>query len=312
VAKQLRLIVILMFAAVLIYSGLWFTAAFQAEKDVARMFAGWRDQGIRVEHGKIAHGGFPYRITVDVEKLNVSTRSKGAEFRAESVTLISHLWTPGHWVAEARSTEVSLARGKIQFADAFMHGSYRLHGDGKAVIAVSPYSTDDMTLQAFLGAELQKPDDWHLFMRFGGDDGSAESSLYGSRLLDFKLTARAKDLAFETTGGLSGPAIRDWDKKQLANWRDQGGLLELDDIDYAIAGGRTKGSASLTIDENFRLIGSANLVRSGDSSLQHALQGLGLKTLGDDKGSGPASLMIQLGTIRLNGEPLAELKPIID
>jgi archaellum component FlaF (FlaF/FlaG flagellin family) len=309
--KQLKIVVGIMFAAILLYSGLWFTAAFEAEKSVAQMFTAWRDKGIQVEHGKIEHGGFPYRITVNVQNVEVATRSRGLTFKAESVLLVSHLWTPGHWIAEAHNTETTLAGGSTRFTDTFMHASYRLYDGGQAVVAVAPAALDDFELVSLMGRKMPQPSEWHLFLRFGGDS-SSESSLYGKRFLDFKITSKAGNTAFEATGGISGPAITDWNKKILSNWRDEGGLLEFDTLDYAVEGGRSKGSASLTLDENFRLIGSASLVRSGNSRLSGLFDAFGLEPLGTTDGNGPASLMLQHGTVRLNGDPVAALAPVID
>lgn len=311
-AKQLRLMIALMFAGILIYSGLWFTAAFDAEQKATALFSTWRDQGLQVEHGKITHGGFPYRITVTVEDISVKTRQRGLDFSAKELVAVTHLWTPGHWVTEAHGVEASLARGSVRFTDNFMHASYREYEDGMTVIAIAPNSTDDMTLLSFFGKEQATPDDWHFYIRLGGEGSNTESSLYGTRFLDFKFMAKSGTTNFETLGGFSGPAVRDWSKKELAHWRDEGGLVELDSIDFSVAGGRTKGSASLTLDQDFRLIGSANLFQNGNSHLHHLFNALGVESLGLGVSTGPASLMLQHGTVRLNGEPLAALEPVID
>jgi len=135
--SQLKYVVGILFVAVLVYSGLWFTAAFEAEKDVAAKFNSWRDNGFRVEHGKIEHGGFPYRITVTVKDFTFQTRRNGLVLTADDFTLISHLWTPNHWITEAHQVTGSFADGSTRFSDGFLHGSYRLHDNGKAVIVVN-------------------------------------------------------------------------------------------------------------------------------------------------------------------------------
>ena len=303
--NQLRYVVAVMVAAVLIYSGLWYTAAFQAEKDVAAKLAQWRDQGIRIEHGRIEHGGFPYRITVTVEKLEVQTRSKGLEFSSETLLLVSHLWTPNHWIAEARGVKGSLAKGATRYSDGFMHGSYRLHDNGKTLIVINSRNTEDFALAKLVGYAPPALTDWELAFWLESADQKhtgkkPAGGLYGARFLDFKIMGRTQESWLELKGGISGPVVTDWQKKALAAWRDGGGLIELDTMEYHNREGQIKGSASLTLDNSFRPLGSVSLAQAARCEL-----------LGFTIDENTTSAMLQNGILSVDGRKVSDLEPII-
>jgi len=299
--NQLRYVVGVMFIALLIYSGLWYTAAFQAEKDVAAKFAQWRDQGLRIEHGKIEHGGFPYRITVSVSDLKLHTRARGIEFSANEMLLVSHLWTPHHWIAEARGVTGSLADGSTRFSDGFLHGSYKLHDNGKTLIVINSLETDDFALSKLMGRHPPKLVEWELAFWLADSEEKAANGLYGSRYLDFKITGGTKDKKLQLLGAVSGPIINDWNKKNLAEWRDGGGLVEVDALTYQTLDGETTGSASLTLDEKFRPLGSVNLQRNNKGELAGLMLAEGL-----------SSITLQNGYLNVNDKRILELNNIAD
>jgi Uncharacterized protein conserved in bacteria (DUF2125) len=311
-ANQIRYVTGIMFVALLVYSGLWYTAAFDAEKRVTATFSQWRDQGLRVEHGKIEHGGYPYRITVTVHDLTLESRSEGVTFSADNLLLVSHLWTPGHWIAEAREVQSSLADGAVRFTDGYLHGSYKIHDNGKTLIIINSGALDDFTLTTLLGQPAPMLTGWELALWLADPKETGDGGLYGTRFLNFKLTGKTASEQLALIGGISGPKITDWSKPELANWRDQGGLLELDTLDYIVGNGRIKGNASLTLDDKFRPLGSLSLVQTGSANLSHMLIGLGLKP--DSTAvpqPGPASLMLQNGFLSVNSSNTAKLVPVI-
>jgi len=314
VYNQMKVVTGILFLAILVYSGLWYTAAFDAEKMTTKKFALWRDAGLLVEHGKIEHGGFPYRITVNIKNLKLSTRARGLQFAADDILLVSHLWTPGHWVAEAHRVKGGLIQGSSQFAAEKLIASYRLHDDGKIVIVVAPDTGKKFTLPRLMGKSGPTVSAWQLFLQYGGTDRPRNSNLYGERFLDFKITGQTPSSQLEIMGGISGPVIKDWASNQLANWRDAGGLLELDAIEFSSASGKTKGSASFTLDERFRPLGSASLIQAGDSKLADIIDGLGLRAQRTRfvSANGPISIMFQNGHVSLDGSKIAELKPLVD
>lgn len=311
---RMRALVALLFVAILVYTGLWHTSGFQAEKETAAMFAAWRDKGLRVEHGKIKLSGFPYRMVVTVDGLQIQTRGPGLDAGAESLALVSHLWTPGHWVADARNVSVSVADGAIAIRDGSILSSYRIHEDGKAVIVMDSGDTADFRIEQAPGLEKEASlKAWQLFLRTDPNHEENPDGLYEERFLDFKLMLDSGAQQFETTGGIMGPVIRDWTENQLANWRDAGGLLVIDNFSLTTDGGRMKGDASLTLDEEFRPLGSATLQVAGGEALADTLSSLGMAGLAAEIGSAPRtlSLMAQMGSLSDNGTPLVALKPLL-
>lgn len=312
---KLRALVGLIFIAILVYSGLWYTSAFKAEKAAAMQLADLRDKGLRVEHGKIKLSGFPYRIVLTIDGLSVKTRAEGLDFGAESVTLISHLWTPGHWMAEARATSLEAAQGAIAVKDGYVRASFKRHGEQQAVIAIDSLTTDDFTIEAAPGIDGPiSLKDWQLFLRY---DGQAEPTdgLYEKRFLDFKLTLDSGN-RFEVMGGVMGPGLKDWTPSALGAWRDAGGLVEFDTIDLAVRGARVKGNGSLTLDENFMPLGSASLAVAGGPALADYL-----KEFGVDTGEALSSLgsqaetmqfMAQMGILSINNGSVLRLKPLVE
>lgn len=313
--NKARALLGLVFIAILVYCGLWYTAAFKAEKTAARELAALRDKGLQVEHGKIKLSGFPYRIVLTIDGLSIETRGPGMDFGANSVTLISHLWTPGHWMLEGREVRAAFADEGVKFTDGYMRASYKKHADKQAVIAIDSLETDDFLLEAAPG--LKEPmslKNWQLFLRY---DGTAEPTdgLYEKRFLDFKLTLDSGN-RLELMGGIMGPPLLDWTRKALGTWRDAGGLMEFDSIDLAVRGARVKGNASLTLDEDFKPLGSASLAIAGGPALAEYLTGLGFESASSltDMGTQAQSLsvMAQMGQLNIGASPIALMEPVID
>jgi len=312
---KLRALAGLLIAGLIIYSGLWYTSAFQAEKDAAAQLSALRDQGLRVDHGKIKLSGFPYRIVLTIDGLQIRTRGPGLDVGAENVTLVSHLWTPMHWVADAQAVQFAAAGDALRFTDGHVRGSYRLHGNGTAVIAIDTVTTDDFSLDRAFGIDdpsgLSR---WQLFFRVPEEAPVANGGLYEDRFLDFKLVLTAAAGEFDAEGGIMGPKISDWTASELAAWRDGGGLLELDKFTLTAGDGALTGNGSLTLDEAFRPLGSASLQLSGAEAVEAALQRIGIPVAGalNRGGDAPASLMMQLGSLTLNGAAITPMKPVIE
>ncbi|MFC4348878.1 DUF2125 domain-containing protein [Kordiimonas lipolytica] len=306
----------LLIVAAIIYSGLWYTSSFQARKDTEAMLGGWRDKGLKVEHGKVKLSGFPYRIVITVDGLQVQTRGPGLDFGAESVTLVSHLWTPGHWVAEATNVRVQAAGEALAFTDGSMRGSYRIHDDGKAVIAIDSGNMADFSLMKAPGLEGPKRlKGWQLFLRSDTAHHEPENGLYEDRFLDFKLTVDTGATQIETSGGIMGPIVKGWTARDLGAWRDAGGLLELDAIKLDAGGGRLGGNASLTLDEDFRPLGSATFRVLGRDAIAATLKDMGLENAASAiarAGEDDLSVMLQMGSLTLEGEPVMPLKPLLE
>ncbi|MFC3050454.1 DUF2125 domain-containing protein [Kordiimonas pumila] len=321
--NQFRLIIGVLVVAVLVYCGLWYTAAFQAEKDVTRMLATWRDQGIFIQHGSVKHGGFPYRITVTVDSPTIATRTKGLTVSASSIELISHLWTPNHWLAETVGLKVRAAQDNFDITADTLLASYRLHNDGKAVVAFDSTAASGLIVNQFLGREIKTVKDWSLFLRFSTEAQNTDDDggLYGARILDFKAGAewqitedtleKRGDAALMIEAGVNGPALDDWSKDQLTAWASEGGLMEISRFEYTAAGARVTGNASLTLDSNFKPLGSASVKITNTENLNSTLAALGITPLEGAPANSELSLMAQNGELIADTTVVATLKPVI-
>jgi len=304
--------------AVLLYTGLWYTAGMKVQKDIVATMDSWRDSGLKADHGRVKLEGFPYRIMITIDKPRVATRQGGFGFRANKLTLVSHLWTPGHWMAEAWGVEANAANDAWEMKDGYVRASYRTHEDGRPIIVVDSYTTEDFTLEKAPGLEAPTSlDGWQLFLRPGTVKDGKDSGLYGARFLDFKVTARKGAVQFDAEGGISGPVIKDWTRDDLTAWANGGGIMEFSDLSLNLDGARIKGNGSLALDENFKPLGSISLEVAGGKAAAAYFK----DTFGIDTGSAlsplgnkaaPVSVMLQNGAVMVDGTEVTTLKSVID
>lgn len=289
------------------YVALWYTVGFRVQKEVTTTLAVWLDEGYRVDHGAIRLSGFPYRFVLEVDDFSVTTRSGGLSIASERITLISHLWTPDHWVAQSAGNNISLAGGSVAFFEEFLQASYRIHNGDRLVIKIDSAGAADMRLTAPEG--LPQPSQWSLLL--GKDNGAApeNSGLYEKRTLEFRFFAGQDGASLELTGGVSGPALGDWSVPELSLWRDEGGLLELDEVIWRTGDFRLDANGDVTLDQTFRPLGSASLSVSDWSAARATLASFGVRV--PTALPSETALMMQNGTALIDGSVLLTLPPVI-
>ena len=288
------------------YSGLWYTSAFKAQRELTATLSKWRDSGMLVEHKAVKLSGFPYRFVLTVPELTVSTRAKGLVFDSQSITLISHLWTPDHWIAETTDTRVGLGNGIIVFEEQFIQASYRIHGGDKLVIKIDSAGSNDF--RWVNETSLPAPDAWTLLLGFDKGETDARSGLYEKRTLEFKFYSEKDNSSLDITGGLSGPAITDWTPSQLAVWRDDGGLLAVDAFTWQAEGMTLTMNGDVTLDEMFRPLGSAATTIDNWDTFTKLAPTIGL--LPQENAPDQASLTIQNGLIQLGDQTIGRVTPL--
>ncbi|WP_262693846.1 DUF2125 domain-containing protein [Kordiimonas aquimaris] len=288
------------------YSGLWYTSAFKAQKDMTATLSMWRDSGLVVEHKSVELSGFPYRFVLTIPDVLVGTREDGLIFDSQSVTLISHLWTPDHWIAEATNTRISLASGAAVFEEGFMQASYRIHGGDKLVIKVDSAGSNDFNW--INKTNLPEPDAWTLLLGFDESETESKSGLYEKRTLEFKFYGEKNGDTIDVTGGISGPPVRDWTPSQLAVWRDEGGLLAIDNLVWQAANMNLKMNGDITLDEIFRPLGSASVVINDWDTFTKLAPRIGL--LPEEIAPDQTSLTLQNGLIQLGDQTIGRATPL--
>lgn len=252
------------------YVALWYTVGFRTQKALTSTLSGWLDQGFAVDHGTVSLSGFPYRLVLDVDDLRVSTRERGLAFASQKLTLVSHLWTPDHWIAQASGAQIILAGGAISLKEDFLQASYRLHAGDKLVVKIDSAGAKDMTL--LHPDTVPAPDQWSLLLGKDSSEQEAAGGLYEKRTLEFKFFAQKGNATLDVTGGVSGPGIGDWAVSDLRTWRDEGGLLALDDIVWQTPEFRLSANGDVTLDERFKPLGSATLRGTDWAAIATALR----------------------------------------
>ncbi len=304
---KLRAIITTLVLLALGYTALWYTVGFRTQKAAAATLSGWFDQGLDVEHGKITLSGFPYRLILEIDGLAVSTRRPGLKLETGTLVLVSHLWTPDHWIAQANEVTTVLGRGTIAFTEDFLQASYRVHAGDKLVIKIDSDGAKDMALRSPGG--LPQLDAWSLLIGKDNGGGTANSGLYEKRTLELKFYAQTGKDTLEIAGGISGPGIRDGSVEQLSSWRDDGGLLELDDLKWNVGSNVVTLNGDVTLDENFKPLGSAALNVKDWGEFKKSMAGLGV-SVGNAPING-AALMMQNGSAILGDRKILSL-PRID
>ncbi len=306
-----RTIVTMLVLLALGYVGLWYTVGFRTQKLVTATLSGWLDTGLRVKHGDIKLSGFPYRLVIEIDDLDVATRQGGLEIASERLTLVSHLWTPDHWVVQAAGNQIALADGGVSFFEEFLQASYRMHDGNKMVVKIDSAGATDMRVSS--PRNVPALTQWSLLIgKDYSDDAASGASvgLYEKRTLEFRMYAESGGGTLEFMGGISGPGVKDWSQTELGVWRDEGGLLEIDNLTWKAGPLELLASGDLTLDEAFRPLGSASIKANDWREAQKRLTAFGVGL----PASLPAetALMLQNGAVLVEGNDVLSLPPVVD
>lgn len=289
------------------YVALWYTVGFRTQKAVTATLAEWLDKGLKVRHGQISLSGFPYRFVIEVDDLDVATREEGLSLESDRLTLVSHLWTPDHWVVQAAGNNIGLAGGKIRFFEEFLQASYRLHDGDKLVVKVDSSGAADQRIISPEG--IPSLTQWSLLLGKDYSNDATASGLYEKRTLEFRFFAENDGGSLEFAGGVSGPGLSDWSAVELAEWRDEGGLVELDSMTWQIGPMQLQASGDITLDEAFRPLGSASLSSTDWSRTRQMLAPYGFRLAANLPNE--TALMMQNGAALIDGEMVLPLPQVL-
>lgn len=302
---RFRAIIGLLVLLIIGYSGLWYTAAFRAQKNLAQTLSSWRDTGLQVEHGAIKLAGFPYRFLLTLSNVSVATRAEGLVFKSDQMTLISHLWTPDHWIAEVVGMRGSIADGAFAFEEDFAQASYRVHSGDRLVVKVDSNGSDDFRWINAHG--LPKPEAWTLLIGKDNSEQEAQSGLYEKRTIEFRLYAERNGAVIDIAGGVSGPPVYDWSRSELTQWRNEGGLLEVDAMTWNAPGMQLSLNGDATLDDMYRPLGSATLSLKGWEAFTKLAPTIGL--LPQETAPETLSFTVQNGIIQIGDQTIGRVTP---
>ncbi len=304
---KLRTVVTTLALLALGYVALWYTVGFRTQKTVTATLSSWLDDGLQVRHGDIRLSGFPYRIVLEIEDLEVNTRARGLAIESDQLTLVSHVWTPDHWIAQSAGNSIELANGSIILFEEFLQASYRMHDGDRLVVKIDSAGAADARVRRPSG--LPTLTQWSLLLGKDFSEAVENTGLYEKRTLEFRFFADAGGDTLEFTGGVSGPALRDWSVSELANWRDEGGLLAIDDLSWSAGALQLKADGDITLDETFKPLGSANLSATDWQVAARLLSQFGLRISPNTRPD--TALMLQNGAALIDGTEIIELGAVI-
>ncbi len=308
------------FAAIalcIVYSAVWFTFAFAAEDTLAKQIKHLKTNGMKVSYGKIKIAGFPYRIVLHVKDMHISTPKKGLIASGENIKLISHIWTPRHWIFEADNTYLSLGRNIFSVTDTLTRASYKKRENGQAIIVMEGSGKQTNLRHAPLLQKQAPLKALQIFLRLNklteSQIAGSSDNLYADALLDFKIVMKTENNAFEFEGDIAGPDLARYDQASLAKWRDKGGLINLTRLNTQIGEYHLSGEGSFTLDDQFKLLGSLSFKANKPDSAAYVLDQLDIKTehpitVPNNK---PFSIMVQSGVMTIDGTPIMRLSPVI-
>ncbi len=315
-------------ALAILYSALWYSLALDAKKAVSAELRELRDSGLQVAFSDPEIAGFPYRMTLQIDRIKVTSKRKGIHVSLANAQLISHLWTPGDWMLLGDELDFALAKNSLKIKDndirgrwtlkeAAWIGSIELNG---ATIFKAPGIDDAATVERF---------EVHVMREIkGNNEANEREGLYGEKVISFsvrvanlKINASNKITLKqgEVQGSLIGAGISDWTKDSLSDWRDDGGLLEIEALAAKWRGTEISGSGSLTLDHRLKPMGSFGVGSTNIALLLDQLHKEGWGKAHDIKqiqaemaasNINNLSLNLQNGDLRLDGYKMTEL-PII-
>lgn len=321
-----KLLLAALFIAAIGYGGVWYTVALDSQRVIERALEDMQIDGFKVANDTFEIGGFPYRITLTAAKVSINTPGSGFGFEARDIVLTSHAWTPGHWTMTGTDGRFQLANGDVQIIDRSYIGSWRLDSEAwtgalaldGATIERAP-GLDGSATVSKLNIGLRK----HLEASQGADN-----ALYGEEVL--AATMQLRGLVpeggatpslpqAEVMASLSGGGLKDWSRASIADWRDQGGIIEIEQLYVFWQDVDIRGNGSLALDENLKPLGSFGLTISDPVKLIQAagaadwIRGKAAKNLLEEinASDGALSLNMQGGELQAMGYRLRDLKPIL-
>jgi len=329
---RLKLIVIILLSGFLGYSTYWAFLSFNSETFIAKARQDLKASGVDFQYTSYEVSGFPYRLvlTFDEPKFSFKNGPLGFELEAKQMEAIAQPWNLSHFIFFPTDATIGLSYlgrtdKKVTLNPATLGfsihtlggGNYRLSAELKNIVLTS-------NLDLILPKEFPNME-FHLRKR--PVEKTPDGNLLEPRLLELAIAGKTgSNLTFQVSTSFRSQDVPALTREGLAAWRDQGGTLELEQLE--IADGRTflKGSGSLTVDSNLIPLGVISiesetweqtlsffhendwLDEEGVISVKDVLEAVPEPK---DGGGLPLALTLQDGYIHLGPLRLGEINPII-
>ncbi|GAB4129773.1 MAG: hypothetical protein Kow00104_15320 [Rhodothalassiaceae bacterium] len=325
--------------AAVLWGAFWHREAGHAEDGIREGGARLAALGFLFEEDDIEILGFPYRLqaVITSPRLSDGNSRPGMTLRADRIDLVTHPWTPGHYVVKGE--QLRLGFSKLVLRAPEIRASHVETGAGRQIdidfgpVSIDFPATDGVALRAArMQIHLRLPDREAM-------DGSDGDGLYGPERaeISIKLTrlglgpftssAPAPEIAsLAMRAELHGSLPLPLDADSLAAWRDAGGTLDLGMIEADWDRWHIAASGSLALDDELRPLGAMTLRTDAGPALLDWFADRGLirrealgparillARLSEDAQEATIELplMLQDGEIMLAALSLAELVPLL-
>ncbi len=296
-----RFFITVIVVAAIGYGVLWSVSARRMSDLVDQQFDSTKlGPALKVDTSKRRVEGFPYRLTVILEDVRVTTEDGSFVGAADRIEAVTHLWTPGHWVITARDVQVDLPiLGTLR--EGIVSASYKRRASGHAGVFIGSGESGDTQ-----AAKVPGLTDWSLSIGIPGASEDDDSGLYSDIAAFLQLRASLGGNRFETKGQILSAPPFGTSRDALSAWRDAGGLIEFDAFSANVGSHTVKGNASVGLDDTLTPLGSVAVDGDAPGDLAAVLAALGVAGYQGDSGS----LILQNGRAVLDGEVLTPLRPI--
>lgn len=348
---RIRLLFIVLLLAALGYGAFWHFSARHLEKTANAEIALLEDKGFNVSAGKLQKGGFPYRLELYTNDVNVSAPRHALPWQggADVINLFTHPWTPGHLVTQFKGFYLNVGdlsltapEGRASVLVNSDHGA-RLDADLGPVRLSFPAGGGSPLAASRMQIHLRFPGAGSANNATSEDPAQGQDTLLGPERADIAVSIKNLALGRFAVGApapaisrlafiseLHGRLPQPVSAQSLITWRDNGGTLEIKELDLTWGTVRISAEGSLALDEEMRPLGALTLdvVDAGPLIRYLASQGLidknaapflaegiaAITTKGDDNAAHDAlrlPLTIQNGQILLGPFPIATVGPVV-
>lgn len=279
---------ILLLAVLAVGIGYWFFwnhLADNMKAGVGRWVAERQAEGMVVSHGTVAVTGFPYRllVSIDTPRLSAPQRPLAPIWAAERLDIFFQPWNLSHTILQPVGPQslgwgpADARRGSVvQSTDARISARFDSAGRLDTIAADLRDVAADGDSPLRQATRLQ----FHMRQNSGqSDDRPVDSTNLALTGHDLVLTPGATPLGSRfdeaALSMLLRPLPRGLEPGQLDQWRDQGGVIDIDRIAFLKDQLRVSGDGSVALDLQNRPEGAMVFVVQGADQFIDALAAAG-------------------------------------